>query len=153
MIADLTPDSPATPATPDAQTGHQPSAELKGSILYVVRLDYFGKLPKSRQAKLIELNPLAKKRAPVFYVGQTRLAAWKRYENHLKGYRASRWVKNHGHQLIKVDAWKPDFGVALPEAAIRAAWGLARRSNGEPGKREAALTELLRAQGFYVISN
>ncbi len=150
MIADLTPDSPATP---DAQTGHQPSAEPKGPILYVVRLDYFGKLPKSRQEKLVELNPQAKKRAPVFYVGQTRLEAWKRYENHLKGYRASRWVEKYGQQLIKVDAWKPDFGVALPEAAIRAAWGLARRNKGEPGKREKALTELLRSHGYYVISN
>ena len=150
MIADLTPDSPA-PADP--KPGHTPDAELRGSILYVVRLDYFGKLPKSRQEKLIELNPLARKRAPVFYVGQTRLEAWKRYENHLKGYRASRWVKNHGQQLIKADQWKPAFGVALPVAAIRAAWGLARRSNGEPGKREAALTELLRSHGYYVISN
>jgi hypothetical protein len=150
MIADLTPDSPTQA---DDNTGHTPDAGLPGSILYVVRLDYFGKLPKSRQEKLIELNPLARKRAPVFYVGQTRLAAWKRYENHLKGYRASRWVKNHGHQLIKVDEWKPDFGVALPEAAIRAAWGLARRNKGEPGKREKALTELLRSHGYYVISN
>jgi hypothetical protein len=150
MIADLTPDCSSNP---DAKTGHQPSAELKGSILYVVRLDAFGRLPKSRQAKLVELNPLARKKAPVFYVGQTRLAAWKRYENHLKGYRASRWVKNHGQQLIKVDEWKPDFGVVLPEAAIRAAWGLARRNKGEPGKREKALTELLRSHGYYVISN
>jgi hypothetical protein len=150
MIADLTPDSPTQA---DDNTGHTPDAGLPGSILYVVRLDYFGKLPKSRQEKLIELNPLAKKRAPVFYVGQTRLAAWKRYENHLKGYRASRWVKNHGHQLIKVDEWKPDFGVALSADTIKAAWSLARRNNGDPEKREKALTELLRAQGFYVISN
>ena len=128
MIADLTLDSSSNP---DAKTGHQPSAELKGSILYVVRLDAFGRLPKSRQAKLDELNPLARKKAPVFYVGQTRLAAWKRYENHLKGYRASRWVKNHGQQLIKVDEW----------------------NNGDPEKREKALAELLRTQGFYVISN
>jgi hypothetical protein len=150
MIADLTPDSPTQA---DDNTGHTPVAGLPGSILYVVRLDYFGKLPKSRQEKLIELNPLARKRAPVFYVGQTRLEAWKRYENHLKGYRASRWVEKYGQQLIKVDEWKPDFGVALPEAAIRAAWGLARRNKGEPGKREKALTELLRSHGYYVISN
>ncbi|MEY2751102.1 MAG: hypothetical protein RLZZ550_1073 [Verrucomicrobiota bacterium] len=150
MIADLTPDSPTQA---DDNAGHTPDAGLPGSILYVVRLDYFGKLPKSRQEKLVELNPQAKKRAPVFYVGQTRLEAWKRYENHLKGYRASRWVEKYGQQLIKVDAWKPDFGVALPEAAIRTAWGLARRNKGEPGKREKALTELLRSHGYYVISN
>ena len=151
MITDLSPDSPVTPAA--AKTGHTPDAELTGSILYVVRLEYFGKLPKSKQAKLIELNPAARKRAPVFYVGQTRLEAWKRYENHLKGYRASRWVENYGKQLIKADVWKPDFGVALPESAIRAAWSLARRNKGEPGKREQALTALLRSHGYYVISN
>jgi hypothetical protein len=151
MIADLTPDSPAQPT--DAKTGHTPEARLRGTILYVVRLDYFGKLSKSEQAKLVERNPSARRKAPVFYVGQTRLPAWKRYENHLKGYRSSRWVEKHGQQLIKADEWKPDFGVALPEAAIKAAWRLARRGNGDPVAREKALTELLRSQGYYVISN
>jgi len=151
MIADLTPDSPVTP--PDKEGGDTPDATLRGTILYVVRLDYFGALPASKQAKLDELNPLARKKAPVFYVGQTRLPAWKRYENHLKGYRSSRWVEKHGQRLIKADEWKPDFGVALSDDTIKAAWRLARRSNGDPGKREKALTELLRAQGFYVISN
>jgi hypothetical protein len=151
MITDLTPDSPAAP---DADpTGHTPDAKLRGTILYVVRLDYFGKLSKSQQAKLTALNPLARKKAPVFYVGQTRLPAWKRYENHLKGYKSSRWVEKHGQHLIKADEWKPDFGVALSADTIKAVWSLARRGEGEPGKREKALTELLRAQGYYVISN
>ena len=151
MLHDLPPDDSADPA--QGATGHTPDPALVGSILYVVRLDYFGKLPKSKQAKLIELNPLARKKAPVFYVGQTRLEAWKRYENHLQGYRASRWVEKHGKRLITVDTWKPDFGVALPESAVRAAFDLARRNRGEPGKREKALVELLRAHGYYVISN
>ena len=151
MITDLTPDSPVTP--PDNEGGHTPDATLRGTILYVVRLDYFGSFSAAKQAKLDELNPLARKKAPVFYVGQTRLPAWKRYENHLQGYRSSRWVEKHGQQLIKVDEWKPDFGVAVSADTIKAAWRLARRSNGDPGKREKALTELLRAQGFYVISN
>jgi hypothetical protein len=110
MIHDLPPDDSADPA--QGATGHTPDPALVGSILYVVRLDYFGKLPKSKQAKLIELNPLARKKAPVFYVGQ-----------------------------------------ALPESAVRAAFDLARRNRGEPGKREKALAELLRAHGYYVISN
>lgn len=151
MITDLTPDSPAAP---DADpTGHTPDAKPRGTILYVVRLDYFGKLSKSQQAKLTALNPLARKKAPVFYVGQTRLPAWKRYENHLKGYKSSRWVEKHGQHLIKADEWKPDFGVALSADTIKAAWSLARWGEGDPGKREKALTELLRAQGYYVISN
>jgi hypothetical protein len=151
MITDLTPDSPAAP---DADpTGHTPDAKLRGTILYVVRVYYLGKHCISQQAKLTALNPLARKKAPVFYVGQTRLPAWKRYENHLKGYKSSRWVEKHGQYLIKADEWKPDFGVALSADTIKAAWSLARRGEGDPGKREKALTELLRAQGYYFISN
>lgn len=132
---------------------HTPDPNLGGTILYAVRLDYFGKLSKGDQKRLVALNPQANTKAPVFYVGQTSLPAWKRYENHRNAYKASRWVKRYGQRLIEVDQWKPDFGVALPEKAIRAAWQLARRSNGDPVEREKALAELLRAQGYYVVSH
>ena len=132
---------------------HKPGTQLGGTILYVVRLGYFGKLAKRDQERLVELNPLASKKAPGFYVGQTSLQATERYENHRNGYKASRWVRKYGQKLIKVDEWKPDFGVALSEKAIRAAWQLARRSNGEPLEREQALAELLRTEGFFVISH
>lgn len=132
---------------------HKPGTQLGGTILYVVRLDYFGKLAKRDQERLVELNPLASKKAPVFYVGQTSLQATERYENHRNGYKASRWVRKYGQKLIRVDEWKPDFGVALSEKAIRAAWQLARRSNGDPLEREQALAGLLRAEGFFVISH
>lgn len=132
---------------------HTPDPNLGGTILYAVRLDYFGKLSKGDQERLDALNPRANKKASVFYVGQTSLPAWKRYENHRNAYKASRWVKRYGQRLIQVDQWKPDFGVALPEKTIRAAWQLARRSNGDPLEREKALAELLRGQGYYVISH
>lgn len=132
---------------------HKPDPKLVGSILYVVRLDYFGKLSKRDQDRLIELNPQANKKAAVFYVGQTALPADQRYDNHVNGYKASRWVKKYGKSLIKVDEWKPDFGVALSGKTIRAAWQLARRSDVDPSRRERQLTELLRGQGFYVVSN
>ena len=132
---------------------HTPDPNLGGTIVYAVRLDYFGKLSKSDQERLDALNPRANKKAPVFYVGQTSLPACKRYENHRNGHKASRWVKKYGQRLIEVDQWKPDFGVALPEKVIRAAWQLARRSNGDPLEREKALAELLRGQGYYVISH
>jgi hypothetical protein len=132
---------------------HKPGTQLGGTILYVVRLDYFGKLAKRDQERLVELNPLASKKAPVFYVGQTSLQAIERYDNHRNGYKASRWVRKYGQKLIKVDEWKPDFGVALSEKAIRATWQLARRSNGDPLEREQALAGLLRAEGFFVISH
>jgi hypothetical protein len=132
---------------------HKPDPKVAGAILYVVRLDYFGKLSKRDQDRLIELNPQANKKAPVFYVGQTALRAEQRYENHLNGYKASRWVKKYGKSLIKVDEWKPDLGVALSEKDLRAAWQLATRSDVDPGQRERELTELLRTQGYHVISN
>lgn len=132
---------------------HKPDGKLGGAILYVVRLEYFGKLSKRDQNRLVELNPQANTKASVFYVGQTALLAEQRYENHLNGYKASRWVKKYGKRLVRVDEWKPDFGVALSEKNLRAAWQLAMRSDTDPGQREKELTELLRAQGYYVVSN
>lgn len=140
--------------TEESFVPHKPDPALRGTaILYAVRLDYFGKFSKRDQARLVELNPSAKKKAPVFYVGQTALLAWERYENHRNGYKDSRWVRKYGQHLIAVDEWKPDFGVALPKKTIKAAWELARRSDADPIEREKALTELLRAQGYYVISH
>ena len=139
--------------TKGAFVPHKPDPSLGGTILYAVRLDFFGKLSKRDQDRLIELNPHANKKATVFYVGQTALLAWQRYENHRNGYKDSRWVKKYGQHLITVDEWKPDFGVALPKKTIRAAWALARRNDGDPIEREKALTELLRAQGYFVVSH
>ena len=36
---------------------------------------------------------------------------------------------------------------------IKVAWQLVRRSNSDPLARKQALAELLRAQGYYVISH
>ena len=45
------------------------------------------------------------------------------------------------------------LGVALPKKTIKAAWELARRSKADAIAREKAVAELLRAQGYYVISH
>ena len=140
--------------TEGAFTPHKPDPDRYGTtILYAVRLDYFGKLSKKDQRTLIDLNPHANKKAPVFYVGQTTLDAWQRYENHRNGHWASKWVKKYGQHLIRVDEWEPEFGVALPKKTIKAAWELARRSESDPLEREQGLAELLRAQGYYVIAH
>ena len=142
-------------ATEEAFVPHTPDPELWGTaIVYAVRLDYFGKMSKKDQQRLIDANPQADKKAPVFYVGQTSLEAWQRYENHRNGHKAGHgWVKKYGQHLIRVDEWKQDFGVALPEQTIKAAWQLARRSKVDHIEREKAVAELLRAQGYYVISH
>jgi len=134
---------------------HKPDPELNGTrIVYAVRLDDFDKLSKKDQEKVVKLNPhQANKATPIFYVGQTTLLAWQRYENHRNGHWDSKWVRKYGQHLITVDEWEPDFGVALPKKTIKAAWELARRSKTDGAEREKAVAELLRAQGYYVISN
>ena len=77
-------------------------------ILYAVRLDYLDKLLKKDQRQLVEDNPQANKKVPVFYVGQTTLLAWQRYENHRNGHRDSKWVRKYVQHLIRVDEWEPD---------------------------------------------
>ena len=88
-------------------------------ILYAVRLDYLDKLLKKDQRQLVEDNPQANKKVPVFYVGQTTLLAWQRYENHRNGHRDSKWVRKYVQHLIRVDEWEQDFGVALPKKPSR----------------------------------
>jgi len=136
--------------TEGAFVPHTPDPTLSGTtIVYGVRLDYFGKMSKKDQRRLIDANPQANKKAPVFYVGQTSLEAWQRYENHLNSYKAGRgWVKKYGQHLIRLDEWRPDFGVALPEQTIKAARQLARRSKADPLKREQSIAELLRVHGY-----
>ena len=138
-----------------AYVPHKPDPALWGTaIVYAVRLDFFGKLSKGDQKQLVRDNPEAKPKAPIFYVGQSVLHAWQRYENHRHGDKAGHgWVERYGQHLITIDDWEPDFGVALPKKTIKAAWELARRSKADPLQREKAVAELLRAQGYYVISH
>ena len=130
----------------------RPTKELLGTIVYAVWLEPFGKLPASKQKKLIEQHPLARKKAPVIYVGQTRLEAEARYENHRNGHKASSLVRRFGRQLVVLDKWKPRFPFAISPDVVKAIYFLARRSNGEPKAREAAVATLLRQAGFYVHS-
>ena len=131
---------------------HQPDPKLPGTIVYAVWLQPFGKLPESWQKELVETHPKARKKAPVIYVGQTRLTAQQRFENHLNGHKASSAVRRHGRQLIVLDEWKPAFPFHVPDGLAKAAFFLARRSKGNPTAREAAVAELLRDAGFFVYS-
>ena len=133
---------------------HKPDPALWGTaIVYAVRLQFFGKLSKGDQKRLVRDNPQANTKAPVFYVGQSVLHAWQRYENHRNEHWESKWVHKYGQHLIVIDEWEPDFGVALPKKTIKAAWELARRSKADGPEREKAVAELLRAQGYYVMSH
>ena len=122
-----------------------------GWIVYAVELQPFGKLPIGKQRQLLELNPQAKNKARVFYVGQSRHEAVDRYQNHLSGFNASAWVKNFGSKLIVLDKWKPELrGVRLN--VLKSIFQLAQRDKSEPNTRESQVAELLRAEGFHVYS-
>ena len=131
---------------------NRPSAELKGTIVYAVLLERFSKLPLSWQQKLRKSNPEADAKAPVVYVGQTRLEADKRYENHLSGHRSSSVVRRFGKKLIVLDKWKPVLPTKASMKVAKAVYFLARRSRGKPETREAAVAALLRGAGLYVHS-
>ena len=46
-----------------------------------------------------EAGPRLDPRKPCVYVGQTGMSPEERFEQHLAGYKASRWVKNFGVRL------------------------------------------------------
>lgn len=131
---------------------NRPGSDTEGTIVYAVLLESFGKLPASWQKRLIETHPDARRKAPVLYVGQTRLDAEARYANHRNGHKASSAVRRFGKQLIVLDQWKPAFPFAISPRLVNAIYLLARRSNGKPTAREAAVASLLRDAGFFVHS-
>lgn len=131
----------------------RPSRDLTGTIVYAVLLERLGKLPESRQRRLLGSHPMARKNARVFYVGQTRLEAKDRYANHLAGYRSSRVVERYGRELVVLDKWRPVFPVAVTSDLVKEIYFNARRSRGNPTTREATVADLLRQAGYYVISS
>jgi len=63
------------------------------------------------------------------YVGQTKFSAADRLEQHLMGFRASRWVTRYGRRLLP-HLTKAVGELESREAALRAEAALARRLGG-----------------------
>jgi hypothetical protein len=99
-------------------------------------------------------NPQKITKKRVFYVGQTSRTALERYEQHKSGYKAGRkWVKNYGHFLVPLDEKYPNLGRGISESLAKEIYRLSRRSKADPTIREAKVAQLLRDQGFCVISH
>ncbi|TSA32460.1 MAG: hypothetical protein D4R66_06255 [Opitutales bacterium] len=124
---------------------------LPGWIVYAVELQPFAELPIGKQRELQELNPQAKEKARVFYVGQSRHEAVDRYQNHRAGFNASAWVKRFGVRLIVLDRWVPALR-GVRAQVVKDIFLIAQRNKGEPTARERRVTELLRSEGFFVYS-
>ena len=71
---------------------------------------------------------------PSVYVGQSYLSAEERFQQHLDGYRASRFVRKHGVQL------RPDLYEMLPAVA----------TVPESEELERAVADILRDCGYTV---
>jgi len=125
-----------------------------GSIVYAVMLRPLDEFEPGHLRRAIKDNPQEITKKRVFYVGQTSRTAEERYEQHKSGYKAGRkWVKNYGHFLVPLDEKYPDLGRGISESLAKEIYRLSRRSKADPRIREAKVTQLLRDQGFCVISH
>ena len=97
-------------------------------FLYVIELD-----PAACRARGSPCQRASCDRIPV-YVGQTFLTPRERFEQHKRGYKASRWVRRYGLHLR--------HRLAYPRGEIQ--------SRGEAEKLERALASRLRKKGFCV---
>ena len=82
----------------------------------------------------MEKNPLYRQQKPAVYVGQSSKTAQERFQQHMAGVKASKWVKKYGKRV------RNDEGAS----------GLTRKA---AEKLERSLTERLRARGWAVWSN
>jgi hypothetical protein len=89
--------------------------------VYVVLLDD----KVGRMAKVRLLNPKRDPRKPCIYVGMTGLDPVERLNNHLTGYKASRYAKQYGIRLMP-ELYEGLNPLTYDEAVI-AEEGLARR--------------------------
>ncbi|MDQ3545724.1 MAG: hypothetical protein M3429_04270 [Verrucomicrobiota bacterium] len=100
--------------------------------LYVIRLD---RAVLGRR-KFKEKNPQHDPRKPCVYVGMTHRTPEERFAQHKRGYRASRYVKRYGQDLI-------------PRQYAR----FNPMTRTEAGQLEVALAERLRRRGYAVWQN
>jgi len=125
-----------------------------GSIVYAVMLRPLDEFEPGHLRRAMKDNPQEVTKKRVFYVGQTSRTALERYEQHKLGYKAGRkWVKNYGHFLVPLDEKYPNLGRGISESLAKEIYRLSRRSKADPTIREAKVAQLLRDQGFCVISH
>jgi len=125
-----------------------------GTIVYAVMLRPLVEFEPGHLKRVKKDNPQEITKLRVFYVGQTSRTAEQRYEQHKSGYKAGRkWVINYGKHLVPLDVPNPNLGRGISESLAKEIYRLSRRSKADPRIREAKVAQLLRDQGFCVISH
>jgi len=130
-------------------------SELRqGSIVYAVMLRPLDEFEPGHLKRVKKDNPQEITKKRVFYVGQTSRTALERYDQHKSGYKAGRkWVQKYNQRLVPLDEKYPDLGSRISDSLKSEIYRLSRRSKADPKIREAKVTQLLRDQGFCVISH
>ena len=130
------------------------SSRNLGSIVYAVMLDPLDKFTSAHKSRVLKDNSHKITKLRVFYVGQTSRTAQERYEQHQSGYKAGRkWIINYGKHLVPLDEPNPNLGRGISESLAKEIYRLSRRSKADPRIRESKVAQLLRDQGFCVISH
>ncbi len=88
----------------------------------------------------------------VIYVGETGLTTEERYLQHLLRYKSQRgWIYKYGIRPIELSTRLADIE-GLKPAVKREIYMLSRPLRTDSKQREAAVAEIFRREGFYVVS-
>ena len=89
----------------------------------------------------------------VIYVGETGLPTEERYLQHLLKYKSQRgWIHKYGIRPIELATRLADLD-GLKPSVKKEIYGLARPLRTDSKAREAAVAEIFRREGFYVVSS
>ena len=89
----------------------------------------------------------------VIYVGETGLTTGERYLQHLLRYNSQRgWIHKYGIRPIELATRLADLD-GLKPSVKREIYMLSRPLRTDSKEREAAVAEIFRREGFYVVSS
>ncbi len=113
-------------------------------------LKHFSPADKNRVLRANEGGKKSPKQ--VIYVGETGLTTEERYLQHLLKYKSQRgWIYKYGIRPIELATRLADLRGLRPSAK-KEIYGLARPLRTDSKEREAAVAEIFRREGYYVVS-
>lgn len=140
------------------EIGHGEAMAKKKStaqrIVYAALLEPLRKFSPADKNRVLRANVGGKKSPKqVIYVGETGLPTEERYLQHLLRYKSQRgWIHKYGIRPIELATRLADLR-GLKASAKKEIYGLARPLRTDSKEREAAVAEIFRREGFYVVSS
>jgi hypothetical protein len=123
-------------------------------IVYAALLEPLRKFSPADKNRVLRANGEGKKSPKqVIYIGETSLPTEERYLQHLLRYKSQRgWIHKYGIRPIELATRLADLK-GLKPSAKKEIYGLARPLRTDSKAREAAVAEIFRREGFYVVSS